>query len=145
MTKKQMFSSDCTSCHHFLVKIWIITPGPCPLKQVSYICNTDYYLNKYHFSYILYLHTTASSLLFSKEPIDTTAHHWSLSVKTGTQLRKKVKLSVKMWQSVVDLDLHLRGGGGGGGGGAFEGLIMNVEFCEDNAGRAKKMRYLYHL
>ena len=32
-------------------------------------------------------------------------------------------------------------GGGGGGGGAFEGLTMNVEFCEDNSGRSKKMRY----
>ena len=29
---------------------------------------------------------------------------------------------------------------GGGGGGAFEGLTMNVEFCEDNSGRSKKMR-----
>ena len=26
-------------------------------------------------------------------------------------------------------------------GGAFEGLTMNVEFCEDNAGRSNKMRY----
>ena len=30
----------------------------------------------------------------------------------------------------------LRGGGGGGGGGgdAFEGLTMNVEFCQDISG-----------
>ena len=26
-------------------------------------------------------------------------------------------------------------------GGAFEGLTMNVEFCEDNSGSSKKMRY----
>ena len=25
--------------------------------------------------------------------------------------------------------------------GAFEGLTMNVEFCEDNSGRSKKMCY----
>ena len=29
-----------------------------------------------------------------------------------------------------------------GGGGTFEGLTMNVEFCEDNFGSSKKMRYL---
>ena len=32
-------------------------------------------------------------------------------------------------------------GGGGGGGDAFEGLIMNVEFCKDNYGSSKEMRY----
>ena len=37
-------------------------------------------------------------------------------------------------------DLHLTGGGGGGGG-AFEGLTINIEFCEDNSGRSKKTRY----
>ena len=39
---------------------------------------------------------------------------------------------------MTDGDLHLRGGGGGGGGGggAFEGLTMNVEFCEDNSENA---------
>ena len=31
------------------------------------------------------------------------------------------------------------GGGGGGGGGAFEGLIINVEFCDDNSGSSKRM------
>ena len=30
--------------------------------------------------------------------------------------------------------------GVGGGGGAFEGLTMNVEFCENNQ-RSKKVRY----
>ena len=29
----------------------------------------------------------------------------------------------------------------GGGGSAFEGLTTNVEFCEDNSGRSKKMRH----
>ena len=28
-----------------------------------------------------------------------------------------------------------------GGGAAFEGLTMNVEFCEDNSDRSKTMRY----
>ena len=44
---------------------------------------------------------------------------------------------------MADLDLQLwgGGGGGGGGGGAFEGLTMNVEFCEDNSGDPKKIRY----
>ena len=28
-----------------------------------------------------------------------------------------------------------------GGGGAFEGLTINAEFCKDNSGRSKKMRY----
>ena len=40
--------------------------------------------------------------------------------------------------AVADPDLQLTGGGGGGGGKAFEGLTMNVEFCEDNSGSAKK-------
>ena len=30
----------------------------------------------------------------------------------------------------------------GGRGRTFEGLTMNVEFCEDNLGSSKKMRYL---
>ena len=36
-----------------------------------------------------------------------------------------------------------RKGGGGkrGGGGALKGLTINVEFCDDNSGRSKKMRY----
>ena len=41
--------------------------------------------------------------------------------------------------SVAGPDLHPAKGGGGG---AFEGLTINVEFCEDNSGgRSKKMRY----
>ena len=32
--------------------------------------------------------------------------------------------------------------GEGGRGRTFEGLTMNVEFCEDNFGSSKKMRYL---
>ena len=31
--------------------------------------------------------------------------------------------------------------GVGAGGGSFEGLTMNVEFCEDNSGSEQKMRY----
>ena len=38
---------------------------------------------------------------------------------------------------MADPDLHLSGGGG-----VFEGLTINVEFCEDNSGRSKKMRYI---
>ena len=39
---------------------------------------------------------------------------------------------------MADPDLHVKWGGGGG---AFEGLTVNVEICEDNSGRSKKMRY----
>ena len=38
---------------------------------------------------------------------------------------------------MADPDLHLSGGGG-----VFKGLTINVEFCEDNSGRSKKMRYI---
>ena len=45
--------------------------------------------------------------------------------------------SINFWyQSVADPDLHLRRGGS-----TFEGLTMNVEFCEDNSGSSKKMHY----
>ena len=36
---------------------------------------------------------------------------------------------------------NVGGEGGRGGGGAFEGLTVNVEICENNSGRSKKMRY----
>ena len=39
--------------------------------------------------------------------------------------------------AVADPDLHQRGEGRG----AFEGLTMNVEFCERNSGGSKNMRY----
>ena len=38
---------------------------------------------------------------------------------------------------VADPDLHLSGEEGG----TFESLTMNVEFCQDNSGRSKVMRY----
>ena len=39
---------------------------------------------------------------------------------------------------MADQDLRLSGWGGRG---AFEGLTMNVEFCEDNSSSSKKIRY----
>ena len=38
---------------------------------------------------------------------------------------------------MADPDLRQKGEGRG----AFEGLTMNVEFCERNSGGSKKMRY----
>ena len=41
---------------------------------------------------------------------------------------------------VADPDLRSAKGGGGGRGGGRD-LTMNVEFCLDNSGTSKKMRY----
>ena len=46
-------------------------------------------------------------------------------------------------QAMAGPDLHLKGigGGGGGGGGTFEGLTMNVEFCQDNSADQRNSQF----